>query len=1311
MAKVYFDSTDTALTVNNSDVFVYGNNGDQTITVISGVTGLTADQDIEKVVFAGASSDYTYQQVGNQIKVYIGGALLASIPVQGDSTGTQLAFSDGVTNAVLANGVITLGGKALSSTASHVSIFVVAIADTLKPTVAIEDNQTGVLSSTNNTVLYTFTFSEAVTGFSIDDIVVTGGTKGAFTTLDTKTYTLLVAAANDSTSSIVVDIADNAAFDISGNGNVKSVQSIQAVNTVTSGNVVDSTNSGGVPTTDSKPNTGTESADTLAGGLGNDTLIGGGGNDILRGGAGVDNMDGGVGNDRFVVVGDLSSGGKVDSDADTAVLGFPLADLNGQDFNEDLDGSAETISGGDGDDTLFVYGTADLSRYDISGIEHIEIRSDVTFNSEFLKKLSTTPLPNGSWATINGDGSSVIRLDGGTASNPLVLDLSGTNSVLLSNIGQLSIGPNVVLKIDSLDKLGGAKILTGEGKIKTTTADKIDLSGYTITKNISVSNVDATEATGAEIIDNIIGVKSDFNIEYNTVNMVDGTDGDDYLIGTSSNDLILSGGGNDLMSGKDGDDRYVIKQSGKKIILDTKGTDTLDLSNVTEAAIMNLTDGGTVGAQTTIQLGAGNSNDGSSLFTSKFNLMLIIDVSGSMSYDTRMQDAKNAALQLIDAYDKLGDVAIRIVTFGRHDAYASSSFGGKDEWIDIATAKPIINELYPYGSTPYDAAMESAKKAFASGMGDVFYKNGSNVSFFLSDGAPDNSVYSKEADWEDFLITNKIKSSAVGFGGLNSTKELEPLAFDGTKIAKIADDHMPGEIAAQITLDTNNLGMTLISQAKMDFIENLIGTTYNDDLIGNSLDNYIDGGNGDDTISGEKGFDIMLGGDGNDSVKFSGNVGDYSIKALFDESGPLLGYVLENAAINELDIIGYDMETMIFDNDKVNIADLWQEVKYGGPSYDEAGGGFDFEAAFNSSIKFASATTVQITDNINTMTTKIKDYGDILKTKIYSKIYLDDVIDPSIENASISDSNIIVQFSEAVDVKSGTLALNGQKAHQFNDDKVSFSDTFTMPIDLKTINDIEYIGLTISDKAGNSIVAKTKISNIETKSSLFITNAVAVEDSVKKGIPNTYNNLHNEDGSVDYTSVNETHLIFYIVGKDVGLLKDKVSYSLTDMNNLINKTKDGVNSTGATIKAIDNNTLKIDFAIIPNNDKNYTVDSPAQGVAKLALKVNIDGKELLSNGYVADNDWSYMDIQKLYGSSTNFYGYGQLKYYDGYTHTGLDVNGTGNDINDNSPIPAMVSSIHQDLKGTPVETLDTNPNTYPTANISLLMPNIYLGRL
>ncbi|TIH06651.1 retention module-containing protein, partial [Pseudomonas leptonychotis] len=83
--------------------------------------------------------------------------------------------------------------------------------DTQAPVLSISDNVAGVA---NGPVTFTFSFTEAVTGFSADDVTVANGTKGAFTSVDGQTYTLVVTPTG---GEITVAVADGAAVDAAGN--------------------------------------------------------------------------------------------------------------------------------------------------------------------------------------------------------------------------------------------------------------------------------------------------------------------------------------------------------------------------------------------------------------------------------------------------------------------------------------------------------------------------------------------------------------------------------------------------------------------------------------------------------------------------------------------------------------------------------------------------------------------------------------------------------------------------------------------------------------------------------------------------------------------------------------------------------------------------------------------------------------------------------------------------------------------------------------------------------------------------------------
>lgn len=116
MAKVYLDSGDTFALSGAASVF--GSTGTEKVVVNSGVTGVVVDANVERVDLPGASSAYTFQQAGNQLKVFSGTTVVATIPLQDDTDGTQVVFTNGSVSAKVGATGLTLGGATVPSTAA-----------------------------------------------------------------------------------------------------------------------------------------------------------------------------------------------------------------------------------------------------------------------------------------------------------------------------------------------------------------------------------------------------------------------------------------------------------------------------------------------------------------------------------------------------------------------------------------------------------------------------------------------------------------------------------------------------------------------------------------------------------------------------------------------------------------------------------------------------------------------------------------------------------------------------------------------------------------------------------------------------------------------------------------------------------------------------------------------------------------------------------------------------------------------------------------------------------------------------------------
>lgn len=115
-AKIFLSANDGFI-VSNSSATLFGNIGNEVITLDTGISGVVLDQNIEQVTVAGDSSNYHFAQTGNKLNIYdTASNLYVSVPLQGDSDGTQLKFNNGVFDARLSAGIMSLGGVTVSGT-------------------------------------------------------------------------------------------------------------------------------------------------------------------------------------------------------------------------------------------------------------------------------------------------------------------------------------------------------------------------------------------------------------------------------------------------------------------------------------------------------------------------------------------------------------------------------------------------------------------------------------------------------------------------------------------------------------------------------------------------------------------------------------------------------------------------------------------------------------------------------------------------------------------------------------------------------------------------------------------------------------------------------------------------------------------------------------------------------------------------------------------------------------------------------------------------------------------------------------------
>jgi hypothetical protein len=185
------------------------------------------------------------------------------------------------------NLMVSVGAGAASDLAGNASLAVtqsVQAVDMKAPTLAITDDEPAATADvTGGPIVYTFTFSEAVSGFTVADVNVSNGTKGTLAGSGA-IYTLEVTPTDGFLGNLTVDVAAGAATDSAGNTSLAALQSVQAVDMRPpqfQGTAESDTLNGPGSTT-------TDESEIFAGGAGNDTMYGGGGADVMYGGAGDD---------------------------------------------------------------------------------------------------------------------------------------------------------------------------------------------------------------------------------------------------------------------------------------------------------------------------------------------------------------------------------------------------------------------------------------------------------------------------------------------------------------------------------------------------------------------------------------------------------------------------------------------------------------------------------------------------------------------------------------------------------------------------------------------------------------------------------------------------------------------------------------------------------------------------------------------------------------------------------------------------------------------------------------------------------------
>jgi len=164
------------------------------------------------------------------------------------------------------------------------------------------------------------------------------------------------------------------------------------------------------------------------------------------------------------------------------------------------------------------------------------------------------------------------------------------------------------------------------------------------------------------------------------------------------------------------------------------------------------------------------------------NLLLVIDTSSSMAQASgvdglsRLQATVRAAEQLLDRYDDVGSVSVRLVTFG------SSAQASGATWMAVDDARRALAALQASSTDEarHDLALQAAQTAFEDA-GRI--AGAQNVAYVLTDSQPNAQVAQAlsqaEAGGTAFLDLHQVRAEAMALvPGVNAAS-LDAIAHDG----------------------------------------------------------------------------------------------------------------------------------------------------------------------------------------------------------------------------------------------------------------------------------------------------------------------------------------------------------------------------------------------------------------------------------------------------------------------------------------------------------------------------------------------------
>jgi Ca2+-binding RTX toxin-like protein len=670
---------------------------------------------------------------------------------------------------------------------------------------------------------------------------------------------------------------------------------------------------------------GTSGADNILDGFGDDHLYGGAGDDYLYGGPGKDILEGGEGTDFLI--------------EDSAGVNA----LYGQAGDDYLQVSYLSYNGGSIDQTAYMHGGTGDDSITYSGYRG---RGSLTAIGDEGDDLISFTGPNTGTVSA-GAGTDLVRFDAsgayditlGTGRDAVIFAYSAGQGHYYATTHVRDFQPG--RDGDRLDMITAVDFQGWDGVSNLVTGKYLE---FTETNGSAVVKIDPSGSGAWQyvvILDNValanlapanLGVHTDGTplsgvLKSGTGGVIDGSSGDDVLVGSLGWETINGGAGHDRIDGF-GDIDTLNGDAGDDVIVGGAGGDILH-----GGADADLLDGG---SDTDTLWG----DDGDDILEGGADAD---GLNGGAGFDYARYEFSNAAVSINIAQhtaaggDAQGDVltgveglfgsAFADVLTGDDVGNVLIGAGGNDVLVGGAARDTLDGgegDDHLYGGTEGDTLFGGTGYDFARY--DNAVGGGVIVSIYEGVGSPGSGSAGEAtgdvltgfegvvgSSFGDVLTANNGGNTLFGLGGGDI---LFGLAGDDILEGGAGDDQLYGGAGADTLVGasgidfgrydqatsgiTVNLATTLGSTGEaagdtFSYVEGLVGSNYADTMTGNSdfnslfgLDgndmlfggdggDMLDGGAGSDHLTGGTGVDTLFGGDGYDFARYDASSAGVSI--------------------------------------------------------------------------------------------------------------------------------------------------------------------------------------------------------------------------------------------------------------------------------------------------------------------------------------------------------------------------------------------------------------------------------------------------